>query len=256
GNATTSKSSIELDVASTDVADTLRAFNYRDLITGKRANAHATLTWPGGVDDDLLGRSSGTVQIEMFDGQLLSVNPGGAGRMLGLLSIGALPRRLSLDFSDVTEKGFSFDKIHADFQFVDGDAFTNNLLLSGPQAEVGIVGRTGFGKRDYDQTAVVAGDIGGSLSVAGAVVGGPVLGAAVLAFSRLFKEPLKGVTRRYYRISGPWENPSVDRIDRQEARQENAEAAAAAAVSGSEHESTENTESAAPNVKAPPPRAE
>ncbi len=239
GNAASSRSSIVLDVASTDVADTLRAFNYSDLITGARANAHASLTWPGGIDEELLGRASGTVQIEMFDGQLLSVNPGGAGRMLGLLSIGALPRRLSLDFSDVTDRGFSFDKLHADFQLNDGDAFTNNLLLSGPQAEVGIVGRTGLGKRDYDQTAVVTGDIGGSLSVASAVVGGPVLGAAVLAFSRLFKEPLKGVTRRYYRITGPWENPAVERIDKAEARQESAEAAAA--VSESQREDSEGT---------------
>jgi len=225
--ASGSTSTVVIDVASTDVADTLRAFNYRDLITGERANAHASLTWPGGIDDELLGRASGTVAIEIFDGQLLNVKPGGTGRMLGLLSIGALPRRLSLDFSDVTDKGFSFDKLHADFQINDGEAYTNNLLLSGPQAEVGMVGRVGLGKHDYDQTAVVTGDIGGSLSVASAVVAGPVIGAAVLAFTRLFKEPLKGVTRRYYHITGPWEDPIVERIDKDEAKQGTAEADAA-----------------------------
>jgi uncharacterized protein YhdP len=229
-----STSSLVLDVASTDVRDTLRAFNFRDVITGKRANGHASLSWPNGVDEDLLGRASGKVQIEIFDGQLLGVDPGGAGRVLGLLSIGALPRRLALDFSDVTDKGISFDSVRADFEWKDGDAYTNNLFLSGPQAEVGIVGRTGFAKHDYDLTAVGTGDIGGSLSVAGAVVGGPVLGAAVLAFSRLFKEPLKGVTRRYYHVTGPWENPVVDRIDKQEAKQESAHADAAVTESKKE----------------------
>ena len=47
-----------------------------------------------------------------------------------------------------------------------------------------------------------------------------LLGAAVLAFTRLFKEPLKGVTRRYYHIDGSWDNPIVERIDKQEAKQE------------------------------------
>lgn len=219
--------SLVLDVASTDVRDTLLAFDFRDLITGKRANAHFALSWPGGIDEDLLGRASGSVHIEMSDGQLLGVDPGGAGRMLGLLSIGALPRRLSLDFSDVTDKGFSFDTVRADFQLNNGDAYTSNLLLSGPQAEVGIVGRTGLGKRDYEQTAVVTGDIGGSLSVAGAVVGGPVVGAAVLAFTRLFKEPLKGVTRRYYHISGSWDDPVVERIDKEQAEQSSTSGAVA-----------------------------
>jgi uncharacterized protein YhdP len=244
-----SKSSVTLDLTSTDVRDTLRAFNYRDLSTGKSANAHISLTWSGGVDEDLLSRAAGSVKIEMLDGQLLNVDPGGAGRILGLMSVSALPRRLALDFSDVTDKGISFDKINADFELRDGDAYTNNLFLTGPQAEVGIVGRTGLAHHDYDLTAVAAGDIGGSLSVASTVVGGPVVGAAVLAFTRLFKQPLKGVTRRYYHIGGPWETPVIERIDKEIAKQDTAEADAAVSESHKE-----NTEAApAPTEPAPAP---
>jgi uncharacterized protein (TIGR02099 family) len=223
GTAASSNSALTLDLASTDVRETLRAFNFNDVITGKRANAHAALTWPGSIDENLLARSSGKVGIEITDGQLLKVEPG-AGRMLGLMSIAALPRRLSLDFSDVTDKGFSFDTVRGDFYLEKGDAYTDNLLVRGPAGETGIAGRTRVGKRDYDLTAVVAGDIGGSLSVASTAVGGPVIGAAVLAFTRLFKEPLKGVTRRYYRIVGSWDNPTVERIDKQEAKQDAAQA--------------------------------
>ena len=39
-------------------------------------------------------------------------------RVLGLMSIVALPRRLSLDFSDVFEKGFGFDKIEGTWTIV------------------------------------------------------------------------------------------------------------------------------------------
>ena len=59
---------------------------------------------------------------------------------------------------------------------------------------------------------VVVEDVGGGVDV-GATVGAAVVGAAVLLFSQVFKEPLKGITRGYYRITGPWENPTVERVD-------------------------------------------
>jgi uncharacterized protein YhdP len=148
----------------------------------------------------------------MDDGQLLNIQPG-AGRVFGLMSVAALPRRLSLDFSDFFGKGLKFDSIRGDFELRAGDAFTNNLLLKGPAAEIGIIGRTGLGKRDYDQTAVVTGSVGNSLPVVGALAGGPVVGAAVLLFSQVFKEPLKGIARGYYKITGSWESPTVERVD-------------------------------------------
>jgi uncharacterized protein YhdP len=133
--------------------------------------------------------------------------------VLGLLSVAALPRRLGLDFHDVTDKGLAFDRIHAEFTVLNGDARTQNLILRGPTAEIGIVGRMGLGARDYDQTAVVTGDVGSALPVAAVVAGGPVVGAAVLLFSQIFKEPLKGVARAYYHIGGSWDDPQVERID-------------------------------------------
>jgi uncharacterized protein YhdP len=133
---------------------------------------------------------------------------------MGLASIAALPRRLALDFSDLTDKGLAFDTVRGDFDLRDGNAYTENLLLKGPAAEIGLIGRVGLKNKDYDQTAVVTGSVGNSLSipVASALVGGPVVGAAVLLFTQVFKEPLKGLARGYYRITGGWDNPTVERI--------------------------------------------
>ncbi len=135
-----------------------------------------------------------------------------------MTSVAALPRRLSLDFSDVTDKGLSFDTIHGDFELREGNAYTSNLLLSGPAAEIGIAGRTGLGAHDYDQTAVVTGNLGSSLPAAGLLAGGPAVGAALLLFSQIFKEPLKGITRGYYRITGSWDKPVVERVDSAEVK--------------------------------------
>jgi uncharacterized protein (TIGR02099 family) len=206
------ESSLDASIVSDDVATTLRALNYRGFMEAKRGEIRADLTWPGGFTGNILEHASGAMSVSAEGGQIVNLEPG-AGRVLGLFSIAALPRRLALDFSDLTEKGLAFDTVHGDFELRDGHAYTSNLLLRGPAVEIGVAGRTGFATRDYDQTAVVTGNLGASLPVAGALAGGPAIGAAVLLFSQVFKEPLKGLTRGYYRITGPWDNPNVERID-------------------------------------------
>jgi uncharacterized protein YhdP len=118
---------------------------------------------------------------------------------------------LALDFSDLTDKGFAFDTIRGDFDLHDGSAFTDNVLVKGPAAEIGLIGRIGLKSKDYDQTAVVTGNVSSSLPLA-AFAAGPVVGGAVLLFTQVFKQPLKGLARGYYRITGNWDNPTVERI--------------------------------------------
>lgn len=206
------RSSLSATVSSSNVASTLRSLDYPEFIAAKRGEIRADLSWPGGFDDTILEHASGGIAVDAESGQLLNLQPG-AGRVLGLFSVAALPRRLALDFKDLTEKGLAFDSVHGDFELRDGNAYTTNLLLRGPAAEIGIAGRTGLAARDYDQTAVVTGNLGVSVPVAGALAGGPAVGAALLLFSQVFKEPLKGITRGYYRITGPWDDPIVERVD-------------------------------------------
>ncbi len=52
--------------------------------------------------------------------------------MVGLASVAALPRRLALDFSDLTDKGLAFDSVRGDFDLRDGNAYTDNVLRQGP----------------------------------------------------------------------------------------------------------------------------
>jgi uncharacterized protein YhdP len=186
--------------------------NYGEAISGKRGKLIADLQWSGSLDAQVLARASGTMEIQVDEGQLINVEPG-AGRVFGLLSITALPRRLGLDFRDLTNKGLAFDTIHADFTVQEGNARTQNLILRGPTADIGIAGRIGLGARDYDQTAAVASNVGSALPVAAVAVGAPVVGAAIALFSQIFKEPLKGVSRAYYHIGGSWDEPKVERID-------------------------------------------
>jgi len=129
------------------------------------------------------------------------------------MSFTALPRRLSLDFSDVFISGFGYDQIVGDFRLVNGNAYTCNLTLIGPAADVGIVGRAGLLSRDYDQVAIVSTNVSNTLPVAGFFLGGPQIAAALLVFAQVFRKPLKDMGQVFYSVEGSWDDPGIDLAD-------------------------------------------
>jgi uncharacterized protein YhdP len=58
----------------------------------------------------------------------------------------------------------------------------------------------------------VSGNPSGPITVAGALAGGPVGAAGALLISQLFKGQLAGLAAAYYRVTGPWDAPKVERI--------------------------------------------
>jgi uncharacterized protein (TIGR02099 family) len=213
---------VEGALTSNDVQATLKQLGYIPVIESKTGRMDFNLNWVGAPTGDALSQAVGHVQLELDKGQIVGLKPG-AGRVLGLTSVAALRRRLALDFSDLTDKGLAFDTVRGDFDLREGSAYTDNLLVKGPAAEIGLIGRVGLKNKDYDQTAVVTGSVSNSLPLA-ALAGGPVVGAAVLLFTQVFKQPLKGLARGYYRITGSWDNPIVERIKSADAAAASAEA--------------------------------
>jgi len=197
---------------STNIEATMKQLNYTPGIAGEDLEIDIDINWPGGPAEDFLDHINGEVGLRFGAGTLDDVEPG-AGRVFGLMSVVALPRRLSLDFSDVFEKGFGFDTITGTFRIEKGQAYTCNLSLEGPAADVGIVGRAGLATRDYDQTAIVSANVGNTLPIVAAVVAGPQVAAALLIFSQIFKKPLQEVGQIYYGIDGSWDEPEVAAVD-------------------------------------------
>jgi uncharacterized protein YhdP len=204
-----SHSFITATLTSTDVEQTMTRLSYEPGISGKEMSMLFDLDWSGSPRADFFDVLDGKVQVRISDGQLQEVEPG-AGRIFGLMSIVSLPRRLSLDFRDVFNKGFGFDTIAGSFRIDDGNTLTCDLSLEGPAADIGIVGAADLANRTYDQTAIVSAKVGNSLPIVGAVVAGPQVAAALLIFSQIFKKPLQEVGQVYYAINGSWDEPSVE----------------------------------------------
>ncbi len=199
-------------LSSTDVQSTMQRLDYAAGIVSDDMTILFDLNWSGGPRTEIFESLSGDVQVRLGAGQLDEIEPG-AGRLFGLMSIVALPRRLSLDFTDVFDKGFGFDNIEGSFRLIDGEAYTCNLSLVGPAADIAIIGRASLTQREYEQAAVVSANFGNSLPVVGAVVAGPQVAAALLIFSQIFKKPLQEMGQVYYAIDGPWDDPAIEGMD-------------------------------------------
>lgn len=193
---------------SNDVSDTLSKLDYQPIIDSDDLELNIDVKWEGGPNRDFLNELDGKFDVQLGSGQLEEVEPG-AGRVFGLLSIVALPRRLSLDFRDVIEKGFGFDEILGSFEVTKGRASTCNLSLKGPAADVGIIGSVDLAQMKYNQSAIVSTNFGNTLPLVGAVVAGPPAAAALLVFSQIFKKPLQEMAQIYYDIKGSFEDPDV-----------------------------------------------
>jgi uncharacterized protein YhdP len=215
GSATDSHTHMHIDFAADNLGDMLSALGFGDLFNGGKTHDELDATWPGAPSSLALANMDGRLGIEVSNGRIPDLAPG-MGRLFGLVSLGELPRRLSLDFGDVFGKGLGFDSIAGDFVLADGNATTQNLKIHGPAAEITITGRTGLRAKDYDQQVTVVPHVGNSLPVVGAVVGGPVGAAAGLAVQGLLGKGLNHAAMRRYHVTGTWARPVMTLVEKRD----------------------------------------
>ena len=209
GSTRMSTSQMVIDISSHDFGKTLAAFGFSGLLAGgKDAHVHIDGTWPGAPSGFSLAWMSGKLDIKVGEGRILAVKPG-LGRLLGLLSLRELPSRLMLHFGDVFKSGFGFDDASANFTLKDGNAFTQDMVITAPAARIAMQGRTGFRARDYDLTVDVTPHVGGTLPVVGAVIGGPVGAAAGLVVQGLIGKGINKAAGSIYRVTGSWDKPKI-----------------------------------------------
>jgi uncharacterized protein (TIGR02099 family) len=209
GTREASASQMTTTISARDFGKTLAAFGYGGLLAGG-ANAHVEIDgrWPGSPAGFSLAWMEGSLAVKVGDGRILAVKPG-LGRLLGLLSLRELPNRLLLHFGDVFKSGFGFDHASARFRLADGSAYTDDLLIEAPAAQIAMHGRAGFRAHDFDLTVDVTPHVGGTLPVVGAVIGGPVGAAAGLVVQGLVGRGINRAAADVYRVTGSWEKPII-----------------------------------------------
>jgi uncharacterized protein YhdP len=208
------RSELSAVVQTQDLGHLLRALEFASPLEGGKAKLTTQLAWPGDPSGFSLGSAQGELDLRIRDGRLTTLDPG-VGRVFGLLSLQALPRRLTLDFRDVVDKGFAFDRIGGTFTIGRGQAYTRGLRMDSPVAHVEVTGRVGLAAQDYDQRAKVVPHVSSSLPWAAALGGGVGVGvgAALFVVQTLFGNPLDKMASYEYSLTGSWRHPVVKRIE-------------------------------------------
>jgi len=157
----------------------------------------------------------GDASFEMFDGEIVEVDPGAGGRLLGLLNIFKLTNRLVFDFDDVVRKGFSFDSIKGTFEFDKGYGSLKSFDVLAPAADISMFGGIGLLTRDYELLMTVKPHTDSLTFASGTLLGGVVIGAGLALIQKVFD--LGFIGHNVYSITGSWDDPAVEKIIKRKA---------------------------------------
>ncbi|GAB2652531.1 YhdP family protein [Arenimonas aestuarii] len=208
------RSDFDVRFSARALGDLLGAFGLAGMVEDGPTTGQLDGGWIGSPGEFSLAAFEGVLKVEVGEGALLEVEPGGGGRVLGLISLAEIPRRLTLDFKDFFNKGFGFNSMAGEFVFADGVARTDLLQINGPAAEIRVSGSTNLRSQQYDQRIEVLPKAGGVLPAIGAIAGGPV-GAAVGAVAQaVLQKSLKEAARTVYRVTGDWADPVVEVVEK------------------------------------------
>jgi uncharacterized protein YhdP len=207
------RASIDFKLAVADSGAFLERLGAGKALRGGKGQLSGQVSWVGSPFSPDYPTLSGQVNVSMDAGQFLKAEPG-AARLLSVLSLQSLPRRLSLDFRDLFEQGFSFDNVTGDVGIAEGVARTNNLRMRGPAAVVLMEGSADLARETQDLRAVVVPEINaGTASLAFAIIN-PAVGIGTFLAQVFLRRPLIEAGTREFHVSGSWDDPKVERVER------------------------------------------
>ena len=183
------------------------------LVLGAAGQIRGNLGWDGSPLDFDIPSLEGQLALAISKGRFLKADAG-AARLLGVLSLQALPRRLLLDFRDVFDEGFSFDTLAGDVQIRRGVASTDNLRARGLQAVVLMAGSADIGRETQDLTVLAVPELNTASAALAYAAINPAVALGAFVGQWLFREPLRQASTREFRVTGRWDDPQVERVER------------------------------------------
>lgn len=201
----------KLDI--TDAGDLLNRFGMKDVVGKGNGKMEGHVAWLGSPITLDYPSMNGAFSVNVENGQFLKADPGIA-KLLGVLSLQALPRRLTLDFRDVFAEGFAFDFLRGDVKIAQGIAITNNLQMKGVNAAVLMEGQANIARETQDLKVVVVPEINaGTVSLIAGVIN-PAVGLGTFLAQMFLRRPLIEAATQELHVDGSWTEPRVTKVVR------------------------------------------
>jgi uncharacterized protein (TIGR02099 family) len=201
---------INLRIDISDAGKILSRSGYPDSLKDGSGSLASDLYWAGAPDTFNYSKLNGSVHLNVGKGRFLKVDPG-AAKLLGVLNLQSIPKRITLDFTDVFSSGFQFDSITGNAQIVNGLLLTNDMKLTGSAAKVSMSGQVDMNLETQELKVRIMPSIGDNVSLL-AFVGGPAVGVGVLLANKILRDPLDKLVSFEYNVSGSWANPKVEKV--------------------------------------------
>lgn len=180
---------------------------------GGKGRLQGQLSWAGSPLSLDYPSMEGQLQVDIGQGQFLHAKTGGA-RLLSVLSLQALPRRLTLDFRDLFDEGFAFDSIEGDVRVQRGVARTDTLRMSGAQATVLMQGSADLKHETQDLRVLIVPKFDAAGVALATMAINPAIGLGALVAQWALREPLIAANTSEMHITGSWADPQVEQIAR------------------------------------------
>ena len=201
----------KLDIA--DSGELLRRFGMAGVIRRGKGRLEGQVGWIGSPLALDYPSLNGQFNVDVDSGQFIKADPGLA-KLLGVLSLQALPRRLALDFRDVFSEGFAFDFIRGDVNINEGLAATNNLQMRGVNAAVMMEGNADIARETQNLKVVVIPQIDAGTASLIATAINPVIGLSTFLAQMFLRKPLMEAATQEFHIDGTWSDPKITRLSR------------------------------------------
>ena len=208
--AGTDHSSFRIEVESDNVGKMLSSYGFSNSIKKGEGKAMIDWQWPASPLNFDWKLVKGRMDVDVNNGRFVDIEPG-AGRLLGVFSLSALPRRFMLDFSDTFTEGFEFDEFKSQASFSDGQLYTSKTSITGTSADVYFKGRIGLADKDYDQVMSVVPRISSGVSGWLAVLQGATVGIVAYVGQKLLG--VDEAAQNQYHITGSWSDPVIKKLD-------------------------------------------
>ncbi|WP_373990865.1 YhdP family protein [Duganella sp. BuS-21] len=200
-----------LDIA--DAGKLLDRFGFVDTLKGGKGALKGDIAWKGLPYSLDLPSLSGQIAMNVEKGQFLKQDPG-AAKLLGVLSLQALPRLLKLDFHDVFSEGLAFDGISASASINHGIAKTDNLKMHGVAATVLMDGSADIANETTNLHVVVIPEVNlGTAPLVYALAVNPVIGLGSFLAQLFLSAPMMKALTYHMQVTGPWKAPVVTKLD-------------------------------------------
>ena len=205
------RTQLDFKVDSSDVGKLLERLGYPGTVRAGTAQLGGKIGWNGSPADLDFESLSGEMSLEAAKGQFVKLDPGAAGKLLGLISLQGLPRRISLDFKDVFSDGLAFDGISSKLSVKSGVMRTDRLQIDGPSARVVMRGEVDLKHETQRLSVNVQPDLGSTAAIGMALIN-PIAGVATLLAHKALQSPLNQMFGFDYLVTGSWDDPKVEKV--------------------------------------------